>query len=340
MSSAANAVVQYEAGQSLVAFHALTPSSDRTRFTSASAALWSGRSGYAPEINPNGLISGGAVTPAVAAGNDDVDTAALTAYLAGVNTSVAADTDVGITRPATAVAKVCSITVTAAGAIAVVAGTDGATTAFSETRGVAGGPPWIPTTSIEIAQVRVTSDTSAPIAASEIFAVPGTHVERYNYPGFSINNLGDATTEQAVAIFTTALPAIHSDDAGTTTAPKKVYGQVYSPQFAEIPIATDFKPPLESRTVGSETYYRTTLGTSSSSVSQGSFTAALDDGITDPLAELDGAILTFKFFPDEDKAPYFLCQGYLSVPPSYPADANITAACTISAAQKAIRKAS
>jgi hypothetical protein len=339
MGSAANALVQYEAGQLNVAFHALTPNSANTRFISGSASLFSARSGYAPVVNPNGLITGGAVTPAAAAGNDTVDVAALTAYLAGVETSIGAAADESITRPLTAVAKVNSITVTAAGAVAVVAGTDGAGTTFSETRGAAGGPPWIPTGSIEIAQVRVTSNTSAVIAADEIFAVPGTHQERYNYPAFAVNNLGDSTTDQAFVEFGTALPEIHSDDAGSTTAPKLVYANVYIPQFAEVPIASDFVPPLNSQSVGSETYYRRTLGTVSTSIGQGSFTAALDDGITDGLAQLDGENLTFKFFPDQDKAPYFLCQGYLAVPPAYPADASITAACTISASLAAIRKA-
>ena len=338
--SAANAVVQYEAGQLLKAFHALTPSSDRKRFTSSVASLWSSRGGYVPVVNPSGVITGGGITPATAAGDDDVDVAAITCYLAGVVVSVGAAADTQITRPATAVSKINSITVTSVGAVAVVAGADGATTAFSETRGAAGGPPWIPTGSIEIGQIRVTSNTSAVIAATEIFVVPGTHLERYNYPGFTVNALGDDDTDQAFAGFVAALPAIHSDDAGTTTAPKLVYAQVYAPQFAEVGISSDFVPPLESRSVGSDTYYRTAVGTSSVSISQGSFTAVLEDGITDPLSLLDGENLTLKFFPDEDAAPYLLCQGYLSVPPSYPADGTITAACTISSSVKSLRRAS
>src|SRR5512143_2984440 len=163
MPSAANAKLQYEAGQALVAMAAMTDSGDQQTFTLANASVWSSKSGYDPQIFPNGLATGGAVVPAVSGTNDKIDVAALTCYLAGVLTSVAAAADTSITRPATAVSKIDSITVTSAGAIAVVAGTDGSTTAFSETRAAAGGPPLIPVGSIEIAQVRLISNTAAAI---------------------------------------------------------------------------------------------------------------------------------------------------------------------------------
>ena len=66
------------------------------------------------------------------------------------------------------------------GAYAVVAGT--ATTAFSETRGASGGPPFIPVGSVEVAQVRFDLITSAPITADEIFAAPGVHQRAVRQP--------------------------------------------------------------------------------------------------------------------------------------------------------------
>ena len=63
MATAENAKLQYEAGQNAVAMSALTDSGDQTEFTSA-ATLWSGRSGYAPVVRPNGLLTCGAITPA------------------------------------------------------------------------------------------------------------------------------------------------------------------------------------------------------------------------------------------------------------------------------------
>ena len=78
MSTAENAKLQYEAGQNATAMSALTNSGDETTFTSG-ASLWSGKSGYAPVVRPNGLLTGGAVS--VNAANDKVTVAALTCNL-------------------------------------------------------------------------------------------------------------------------------------------------------------------------------------------------------------------------------------------------------------------
>ena len=75
MATAENAKLEYEAGQAAVAMSALTDSGGATVFTSA-AATWSGRSGYAPVVRPDGLLTGGAITPAVT--NNVVNVAALT----------------------------------------------------------------------------------------------------------------------------------------------------------------------------------------------------------------------------------------------------------------------
>ncbi len=325
MATAENAKLEYEAGQNAVAMAALTNSGNATTFTSA-ATLWSGKSGYTPVIRPNGLLTGGAVIPAVAAGNNNVDVAALTCNLAGVVTTVAADTDVAITRPATAVSKVCSVTVTSAGAIAVVAGTDGSTTAFVETRGSAGGPPLIPVGSIEIAQVRVTSSTAAAITAAQIFAVVGTHTEMANYPLFNTNY--DAGTIEFLA----ALPLIH-----TASVPKGVYASYSSPIFSELSITSDFKPPANTHSVSSVQVYGSTLGSTSKTLNQGGFTVYLEDGITDPLVAQEGHLIWFRFYPDRYKSPYILSHGVLGLAEEYPPDAPINAKCTISASSAALK---
>lgn len=323
MPTADNAKLQYEAGQTSYAMAAISDSGDQTIFR-GSASFWSRKSGYAPIVRPDGLITGGAVIPAVAAGNDNVDVAALTCYIAGVLKTISADTDVSITRPASAVAKINSVTVTAAGAVAMVAGTDSADTSFSTTRGGAGGPPYIPTTSIEIAQVRVTSDTAAVIDASEIFAVVGTHTERYDYPLWDVN-YGDGANNAGVT-FTAALPQIHTGDL-----PKNVYASYADPIFATAQKATDFIPPENSHSVNSTQIYGQTLGSTSSSLNQGSFTAFLEDGVTDPLVSIKDEVLWFKFFPDRTQAPYVMCQGKLGVGRKFPASDSIQMACTISA---------
>lgn len=334
MPNAANAKLQYEAGQAHVAMAAMTDSGDHKMFTLTDATLWSSKAGYAPQILPNGLVTGGVVAP-LAANNDKVTTTALTCYLAGVLTSVAANNSVSITRAATAVSKVNSITVTSAGVIAAVAGTDGSTTAFSETRAAAGGPPLIPVGSIEIAQVRTTSNSAAPITAAEIFSVVGTHVERWDYPLVNPYPLGDATNAAAYALFDTALPLIH-----TGPIAKAVYAEVYTPVFADVPLASDFAPPEETYTVNSTQVYGGTVASSAKALGQGKFTVLPKDGVTDAMVAQAGQLLTWKFFPDRTKLPYLLVQGTLGISRTFPAGANIQAACTLSAALKGVERAS
>lgn len=318
MATAENAKLQYEAGQTAYPMSALTNSGDATIFTS-SATLFSKKSGYTPDIRPNGLITGGVVAPAVSGANDKIDVSALTCYLAGVKTTVAAATDVSITRGLTTdTHNITSITVNSSGAIAAVAGTDG--TAFSETRGAAGGPPFIPVGSIEIAQVRTTSVTAGAIDDAEVFSVVGLHQERYDYPIFDID-YANAQIE-----FASALPLIH-----TGSLPKKVYASYADPTFADISLSSDFKPAETSHSVSSTQVYGTTIGSSSSSLGQATFTAYLNDGVGDALVSLKNENLWFKFYPDRYKTAYMLTQGKLGISRTFPAGGSINAACTISA---------
>lgn len=325
MSTAENAKLEYEAGQASVAMTALTDDGDQTTFTSA-ATLWSGRSGYAPVVRPNGLLTGGAVTTHASA--DTVTVAALTCNLAGVVTSVSAGTG-SITRPATDVSKVCSVTINSSGAIAVVAGTDGSTTAFSETRAAAGGPPLIPVGSIEIAQVRLTANASAVIDSAEIFAVVGLHLERADFPLYTVN-YGDGSIT-----FLAALDEIH-----TGVLPKGVYASYASPIFGEVALASDYVPPETSHSVTSTQIYNTTLGSTAATLGQGSFTAYLQNGVTDGLVALKNALLWFRFYPDRYAAPYILAQGKLGISRTFPAGDQIQASCTISASAAATEVAS
>lgn len=323
MATAENAKLEYEAGQNAVAMSALTDSGDATVFTSA-AATWSGRSGYAPVVRPDGLLTGGAITPS--ATNNEVNVAALTCNLAGVSTAVAGDA-VTITRPSGDVSKVISITVNSSGMLAAVAGTDGASAAFVETRGAAGGPPLIPVGSIEIGQVRVTTSTDAVITSAQIYAVPGLHVERADFPLYDINY-----TEGQVE-FLAALPKIH-----TGTLPKGVFASYASPIFTEVD-SSDFVPPETSHSVSSTQIYGRTIGATSSTLGQGSFTAYLANGVSDGFVALKNETLWFRFYPDRYQSAYILAQGKLGISRTFPAGDQIQAACTISANEPAIEVA-
>lgn len=325
MSTAENAKLQYEAGQTSYAMSALTDSGDATIFTSA-AALWSRKAGYAPVVRPNGVLTGLEIS--VNASNNTVTVSAGTLNLNGVVTSVAGTTGT-VTRPASAVSKVCSITINSSGAVAVVAGTDGSTTAFSETRAAAGGPPLVATTSVEIGQVRMTTSAAAAVAEAEIFQVIGLHREYASYPIYTVDHATGKVT------FASALPLAH-----TGPVARSVYASYAAPIFADVPQASDVVLPETSYSVTSTQIYGTTLGSTSATLNQGSFIAYLDDGVTDPIVGLKGALLWFKFYPDRYRSPYTLCQGKLGISRSFPVADSVQANCTISAEAAAVEKSS
>ena len=322
--TAENAKLEVESGQTLFAMAALTDSGDNKIFTTAASQL-SDKDGFSPEILPNGVDTGGKVTPGTA--NDQVNVAALTAYRAGAKKTISASPNEAITRGTINGYIINSVTLDNADAVVIVAGSEN--TAFSETRGATGGPPYIPTGSIEIAQIRLTSTTAGLVTADEIFQVVGQHQERYDYP------LWDEVHIDGDVEFVTALPLIHTGDV-----PKEVWGKVYEPIFAAISLSSDFVAPEGSYSVGSTQLYGTTIGTTSKSIGQGSFTAHLKDGVTDAVIKEVGELLWFRFYPDRYKAPYILCQGKLGMARSYPAADNISGAFTISAGEESTNKAS
>jgi hypothetical protein len=306
---------------------ALSDSGDQTTFEGASSP-WSQADNHAPVIRPNGLISGGEITPAASGTNDYVDVAAGTAYIAGSLVTWSADTDVEITRGLTTdTHNITSITVTSGGSIAAVSGTDH--TAFSETRAADGGPPLIAVTSVELGQVRTTSVTAAAVASSVIFSTVGTHTERYDYPAWTVDHFNGEIT------FIAALPKTH-----TGTLPKAVYASFSTPVFVDIQYGNDFVPPETSYSVSSTQVYNGTIGATSESLNAGSFTAYLSDGTTDNLLSWKGQNLWFKFFPNRYNDPYIACQGILGVTRSFPAGDNISAACTINAESEAVNQSS
>lgn len=316
MSNAENAKIEYEGGQNQAAMAALSDSGDAKTFESG-AALWSRRSGYAPVIRVDGLRTGGDVSVAASGGNNMVDVSAATAFVAGADVSASAQTDLTCARPTTSDYVIYSITLDSAGTFAAVKGTEGSS--FSESRGVAGGPPLIAATKIEVGQVRYSSQTAGKVEASEIKQVVGVHRERYDNPIYTPNY------RTGEIVFNAALPAIH-----TGTVPKGVYASYASPIFAEVPKGSDFQPSETSHSVSSTQIYGTTLGSTSSSLSQATFTAYLEDGVSDPLVKLKNETLWFRFYPDKFKTAYILEQGKFGISRTFPAGDEIQASCTIS----------
>lgn len=329
-----NQQIEYESAQTAVAFFAMTNSGDATTFTSGSNNPWSRATGYEPVFAPYGLLTGGTVIPAVAAGNNNVDTDALTAMMPGVSgasattgiLSVNASTNNACARGSSTNTHIInSITVSTAGAIAVVSGT--ASTAFSATRNAAGGPPFIPDGAIEIAQVKFTSTAAAVVAAGEIYQVVGDSQERSDFPVYSPDYLRGKLT------FASALPLIH-----TGSIPKRVYVKCATPVFAPIANARDWVPATESYSVNSEAYYDQVIGSSSSSIGQATFTAALNDGTSDGILSKLGQLLLFRFKPNKNSSTvYQITQGILAVATTFGVKAAPQGRFTISPSQATVR---
>lgn len=329
MANAGNAVIYLEQGQALVDYTAMTDSGNLQTFNFGADVL-SGKSGFAPVIRPNGIVSGrNLVSPGAA---NTVSVLGFTAYSQGVLNTVAPDTALAITRPATNVARVISITMTSAGALAAVNGTDGAGATFVETRGAAGGPPYILADSVEIAQVRVNTAAIAVVTTSEIFQIVGQHAERSDFPVFSVSNVGKGQAaptgaeETAHIKFASALPASHTGDAS-----KKTYARYFTPIFGEMARTLDFTPAETSHSVSSTQYYNGTIGSKSSTLGQGSFTALLDNGVVDGLVADKDSTLTVKFLPNRDNTPYILTQGTIGISRTFPVSDQIQADVTITA---------
>lgn len=316
-------IIRYEAGQTARPFEALTNTGNNTSFQATFSPV-SNAAGAEPVIAPYGLLTGGAIT--THATNNTVTVASLTASMAGVSgadasgvIAVAAGTAT-VTRPTGNVAKINSITIDSTGAIATVVGTDGSTTAFSETRGAAGGPPLIPVGSIEIGQVRFASSTAAAVQSSEIYAVPGLHLERADYPVYQLDFATGKVT------FATDLPLIH-----TGSAPKKVYMRGATPLFAPIANTSDWVPAEATYSINSTSTYDGPVGSASSSLGQASFNAIMKDGVTDSVLAQKGKNVWFEFRPDRDKTvPRQLTQGIFGVSRTFPAGGgSFSASCTV-----------
>lgn len=326
----------YEADQIITAMIELTDQGDYQDFRSA-AALWSGRSGKAPDVKPNGLKSGGVITPEASATNDQVDIAEAKVFLAGIETTISAAADEAIVRPSGDTHQKFSITVTPGGAFAVVDGAEG--TSFSDTRGANGGPPFIDNDAVEVGVVQVSSQTPAAITVDEIKQIDGASQERYDSPNWEVEyaSVENGVLGYAGVVFHSALAQIHSEDAGSNIYGKDVFAEYYTPSFVEIVDAYDYFPPANTHTINTTQVYGRVKGSASQTLNAGGFSVELKDGITDNILRLSDEFIWFKFFQERLNDPFIMSQGYLGAPVQFPAGANVVATCAIAAEVEAVR---
>lgn len=328
MATAAKALIQMEGAVTPFPMAAMVDSGDGQIFSYTGADVFSMDADFEPEIKPNGIVTGRKLlSPGSAV--DEIDVATFTVHVGGTLVTVSADT-VTITRPATDVAKICAVCVDASGTLTIEAGTDGASAALSETFGAAGGPPIIPDAKVMIGQWRGAASASAVVDSSELFQGDGVHTERSDFPTWDIKPLGDGDQDaltsaqiNAYIKFSSGLPQIHASGS------KPVYGKVYEPIQTDVARGNEFVPAEYSYTGTKEGFYGGSTSSTSESLSDASFSALLDNGVTDGVLRRRGKVTTVKFFPDRNKAPYVLVQGTMAAVRSFNRDNQIAAAFTL-----------
>ncbi|OQY25964.1 MAG: hypothetical protein B6244_14500 [Candidatus Cloacimonetes bacterium 4572_55] len=324
MGTAGNAQIQYESAQTLVPYAAMTDSGDQMVFTVA-GPVWSGRSGYGPNVRPDGVVSGiDILSPG--SGVNEIDSTGFIAWIEGVQ-KIVSGTTITVTRASSLTHVINSIVLTGT-TLSAVKGTEGST--FSTTRAAAGGPPYIPVGSIEIGQIKTSAQASALIESSEIFQTPNTHQERADFPLYRRpDNTGRGILASSISRkyahieFYEAHPLSH-----TGGVVKGIYIQYYTPTFTTIE-TNGFSPGEVDSSQEYVQRYEEIYGHKVDSLRSAAFKAELTDGITDALSALDGEMLLFKFFPNAGTAPYMLTMGILRFSSAFPQVGAIDTACTV-----------
>lgn len=314
------AKLMLEAGQQAVLNETLTTNDNITY--SATNLLFSRASGREIDVKVSGILTGAEITSTSTV--NEVSVAAFTANVLGQTISVNTSNKT-ITRATTDTHVINSIIYNATNSqVEVLAGIEG--TSFVETRGAAGGPAYIPDDgSIEIGQVRVSSQTSAVISSNEIFQVDNIHKELAN-DVYSVDYFAGQL------IFSSAIPAIHTGDVGK----KIVLAQYYTPIFTELPNCAAHKACENTYSTTSTPVYNGSLGSTSESLNAGSFTYYGDDLINDLVVKASGDFRFVKFYPDRNRTPYILSQGIISVDRTWAEDGNNQVDCTVNPEQKSV----
>ncbi len=329
---ASDSKVIAELGAVLYDYEAMTDVDHKYFKVATEGRIFSMVGAQKPLIRPDGQLTGLKVKPAVSGGDDKVDLEKGTAWINGALVTLSADaTDLTITRGTTQNYTIHSIDLTSAAAGAVVDGTEGAS--HTETRGAAGGPPLVPTSSIECGQVRVTNKTAAPITEDEIFSVPNQHRELASYPVATVHPMGIDGILKGTALveFSEELPLIH-----TGPVAKEVHARYYNPNFAQIPEASEFRPPRDTATQSEDSTYDGPRAATKWGRGTGSFNCLHDGTGNAIIMQVKGTTRAIKFYPDKYLSGHWLMMGSLGIADEYPAGANMRATVNLGAISEPI----
>lgn len=310
-----NLLVKIEDTATAISAAMMTDAGDRQTFSSSGTrfSLCENDSNGAdrrPVVRPDGLRNGCLVVPSLSGANDSIDIYPGTAWKGNSQITVSQVTDLSITRPSATKNRIASVVINSSGAVAVIDGTDG--TGFSEMRGLAGGPPYIPAGEVELATVKMNSDTPASLKEEEVIFAP----EICHAPGFTL------LPYTAEIKFNGPLPAIHT--GGTA---KNVWITMHEPVLAQLDVLS-FTPPLETiDTDPLNNRYK------KGETLAGSMVVTLSGDQADMPRRIDGSIRLIEFMPDStgnrkevfyaallvsaDYSPASLMAGKISILPIY-----------------------
>ena len=228
-----------------------------------------------PVVRPDGLQNGCMVSPAVSGADDALDVYGGKVFIANSAVTVSPQTDIAVTRPAASMKNCSCVVINASGITSVVDGTDGSS--FSDTRGTAGGPPYVPVGQVELATVRLDSEVAAPVTTDEIFFAPEyTHTPSYRLLPYT------ASLE-----FASPIPLIHTGGVA-----KEVWIQWYEPSLTQLDVVT-VRPPAASFEID-----RATGTIERAKLKSGSIVCSLSGIQTDLARRIDGGVRLFEFMPD------------------------------------------
>jgi hypothetical protein len=329
-------VVMFESGQIAGLPEVLEAQTDKI-FTD-NKFYWSGAIGKAPKIDPDGVINGLNVVPAESGLADAVDILPGTYNRGGVKRSHSGFKDLVIAR-GVGIVRVGDIVMDATDAITSVMGiTSVVRLDHTAAIGISGGPSWLATGTFGLG--RIFSKTGAvSITVGEIRDNDNQDRDRADSPTWNVFPYGaaDAGNGKAFISFDNAPRKAFSGDGGTTVHAKNVWAVTYSVVYTEVKNAKDFVRSMIAGSSSSNLYYDEVINTPSKSLTNGSFTARVDTGMTDLASRAHEDVRTVKHIPDQNRPDIFSVeQGAIFAPNTNPAEGPREATVTILSPQAAV----
>lgn len=226
-----------------------------------------------PVARPDGVQNGCMVEPAVSSAANSLDVYPGNVWIGNSLIAILAQSDIALTRPSTGMKKIVSITINNVGTVTTTDGTSASD--FSNSRGSAGGPPYVATGVVELATVRLDSSASAPLTNDEIiFAPEFSHSPSWRLLPYS-----------ASIKFAEILPLIH---AGGTA--KNVWITRYDITLTELELLS-FRPPVSGWEI-------TPAESRRGALNEGGMVVSLSGNQSDLARRIDGSIRLFECMPD------------------------------------------